>query len=153
MKLRSTSKILATGLMTAIGLGSIQNAQALPGQCKLSRGCEYGPEISDRWITADRLVAKAEFSDAIVEYQKALKAAETLNLPNRTAAQIKVLRACAIHSSRAHLEGLKQARDFQATHMVTAENYKMAVEIYRDRVQEVMAVQDTEFPELVGKCP
>jgi hypothetical protein len=121
--------------------------------CKVSRNCVYGPEVSDRWAKGDQLTAKADFKAAITEYQKALKASETLKLPNQTAAQLKVLRACAINSSQAQLAGLKQAKDFQATHMITAENHKMALQVLRDQVRDVMAEQDAKFPELVGKCP
>lgn len=122
-------------------------------QCKLSRGCAYGPEVSDRWITAERLAAKADFDGAISEYLKAFEAAATLKLPGRTATQMKLLRTCATTSSLAHIEGLQQAKGFQEAHTTTAENHKMALEIYRDRVREVMEQQDTEFPELIGKCP
>jgi hypothetical protein len=144
----------ATLLLSAIAFTPIAQANSAARlTCKLTRNCVYGPQVSDRWIEGSQFEQKGDFKRAIVSYTKAFNAAEKLNLPGKTQAQMKLLRACATMGSYASLQGAMAGSDYMESHQITAESTKAAIEISRSKFGDVTASQISEFPELETSCP
>jgi hypothetical protein len=155
--MKLTTLVLLSALATLLSpIALIPSAQAnSPARptCKLTRNCVYGPQVSDRWEQGAQFEAKGDFQNAQISYTRAFNAAEKLNLPGKTQAQLKLLRACSTMGSLARLQGSIAGGDYMKSHQITAESIKAAIEISRSKFGDVIANQVSEFPELETSCP
>lgn len=155
MKLTTIALVSAFAtVITPISFTTIAQANSFTRPaCKLSDNCVYGPQVSDRWIEGSRFEQEGDFDSARVAYIRAFNAAEKLSLPGIRTAPMKRLRACATMGSFARLQGAIDGSNYMKSHQLTAENTKAAIEISRQKFQDVIAEQTSKFPELKTGCP
>ncbi|WP_293131808.1 hypothetical protein [Microcoleus sp. bin38.metabat.b11b12b14.051] len=141
--------MIGTLAILLIPLSSVARAES----CKLTIDCPFENEINDPWIEGARLEQTGDFDAAIIQYQKALDAAQKLNIVTLEAKQNQHLGKCAATGSEARLVPARAGRQYLRDRADGDQSVQAAIAKSQQTFRLAIDQMDIQHPDLASSCP
>lgn len=105
----------------------------------------YGDKVNQYNSEAFSAIQKGDYDTAIINYQRAVDAAQKLSEPT--------LRDCGVAGAMANLRGAETAKGYLKENGINPRTLAQAEEIYQVEFRNYWHEFDRQRPDLVNSCP